>query len=146
VLTVTDVRTSEQVAITEGHATPTHQGWGAGGGVFPGGFGGAGASGYANTEIGQVITLAYLQAYTDLVAQLGGLPTNASAANVQQAVTVSKPARLLKQSNGQGGAVRDLDVGMMLYPTGNKDGLMWEVDDELGNRGWVNSTLFGLSR
>jgi hypothetical protein len=35
---------------------------------------------------------------------------------------------------------------MMLYPTGNRADLMWEVDDELGNRGWVNSTLVGLSR
>ena len=91
VLTVTDVRSSEQVAMTEGHATKTDLGWGAGGGVFSGGFGGAGATGYANTEIGQVITLAYLQAYTDLVAQLGGLPSNASAANAQQAVTMSRP-------------------------------------------------------
>lgn len=146
VLTVTDVRSSEQVAMTEGHATKTDLGWGAGGGVFSGGFGGVGASGYANTEIGQVVTLAYLQAYTDLVSQLGGLPSNASAANVQQAVTMNKPGRLLKQANGKGGAVRSLDAGMMLYPTGNKDGLMWEVEDELGNKGWVNSTLFGLSR
>lgn len=146
VLTVTDVRSSEQVAMTEGHATKTDLGWGAGAGVFAGGFGGAGATGYANTEIGQVVTLAYLQAYSDLVAQLGGLPANASAANVQQAVTMQKPGRLLSQSDGKGGAVRDLDPGMMLYPTGNKSGLMWEVDDELGNRGWVNSTLFGLSR
>jgi curli biogenesis system outer membrane secretion channel CsgG len=146
VLTVTDVRSSEQVAMTEGHATKTDLGWGAGGGVFSGGFGGAGATGYANTEIGQVITLAYLQAYTDLVAQLGGLPSDASAANAQQAVTMSKPGRLLRQANGKGGAVRDLDPGMMLYPTGSKDGLMWEVEDELGNKGWVNSTLFGLAR
>ena len=35
---------------------------------------------------------------------------------------------------------------MMLYPTGNKDGVMWEVEDELGNKGWVSSLLFGLSR
>jgi curli biogenesis system outer membrane secretion channel CsgG len=146
VLTVTDVRSSEQVAMTEGHATKTDLGWGAGAGVFAGGFGGAGASGYANTEIGQVVTLAYLQAYSDLVSQLGGLPASASAANVQQAVTMQKPGRLLRQSDGKGSAVRDLDPGMMLYPTGNKSGLMWEVDDELGNRGWVNSTLFGLSR
>lgn len=146
VLTVTDVRSSEQVAMTEGHATKTDLGWGAGGGVFSGGFGGVGASGYANTEIGQVVTLAYLQAYTDLVSQLGGLPASASAANMQQAVTMSKPGRLLKQASGKGGAVRSLDAGMMLYPTGNKDGLMWEVEDELGNKGWVNSTLFGLSR
>src|SRR3546814_3479482 len=79
--------------------------------------------------MGKVLTLAYLQAYTDMVAQLGGLPMDASAANAQQAVTVNKPARLRKQSDGKGGAVRDLDVGMMLYPTGNKDGLMREVDD-----------------
>jgi curli biogenesis system outer membrane secretion channel CsgG len=146
VLTVTDVRSSEQVAMTEGHATKTDLGWGAGAGVFSGGFGGAGVTGYANTEIGQVVTLAYLQAYSDLVAQLGGLPASASAANAQQAVTMQKPGRLLKQADGKGGAVRDLDPGMMLYPTGSKDGMMWEVEDELGNRGWVNSTLFGLAR
>ena len=146
VLTVTDARSSEQVAMTEGHASKTDLGWSGGAGVFRGAALGGGATGYANTEMGKVLTLAYLQAYTDMVAQLGGLPTNASAANAQQAVTVNKPARLLRQSDGKGGAVRDLDVGMMLYPTGNKDGLMWEVDDELGNRGWVNSTLFGLSR
>lgn len=59
---------------------------------------------------------------------------------------MQKPGRLLKQADGKGGAVRDLDVGMMLYPTGSKDGMMWEVDDALGNCGWVNSTLFGLAR
>jgi curli biogenesis system outer membrane secretion channel CsgG len=146
VLTVTDVRSSEQVAMTEGHATKTDLGWGAGVGLFNGGLGGAGATGYANTEIGQVVTLAYLQAYTDLVAQLGGLPADASAANVQQAVTMQKPGRLLANPQGTGAAVRDLDVGMMLYPTGNKQGVMWEVQDELGNTGWVSSLLVGLAR
>src|SRR3546814_17395334 len=96
--------------------------------------------------MGKVLTLAYLQAYTDMVAQLGGLPMDASAANAQQAVTVNKTARLLKQSDGKGGAVRDLDVGMMLYPTGKQDGLMWVVDDELVNLGRVHSKLFGLAR
>jgi curli biogenesis system outer membrane secretion channel CsgG len=145
VLTVTDVRSSEQVAMTEGHATKTDLGWGAGAGVFWGAFGGVGASGNANTEIGQVITLAYLQAYTDLVSQLGGLPANASAANAQQAVTMQKPGRLFTAADGRS-VVRPLEVGMMLYPTGNKQGVMWEVEDELGNKGWVSSLLFGLAR
>src|SRR5438128_188378 len=70
VLTVTDVRSSEQVAMTEGHAGKTDIGWNAGAGVFWGAFAGAGAGGYANTELGQVVTLAYLQAYTDMVGQL----------------------------------------------------------------------------
>jgi curli biogenesis system outer membrane secretion channel CsgG len=147
VLTVTDVRSSEQVAMAEGNAKKTDIGWGAGGGLFSGsGFGAAGVSGYANTELGQVITLAYLQAYTDIVGQLGGLSGNASASNATQALTVTKAARLLANSKGTGKAVRTLDPGMMLYPTGNKDGLMWEVEDELGNKGWVNSTMTELSR
>ena len=147
VLTVTDVRSTEQVAMAEGNAKKTDIGWGASSGLFGGsGLGAAGVSGYANTELGQVITLAYLQAYTDLIAQLGGLPDNASAASAQQAVTVTKPARLLANAKGIGKAVRDLDPGMMLYPTGNKDGMMWEVEDELGNKGWVNSTMIQLSR
>ena len=146
VLTVTDVRSSEQVAMSEGSAKKTDIGWGASGGLFTGsGLGAAGVGGYANTELGQVIALAYLQAYTDLVAQLGGLPENASAANAEQAVTVTKPARLFKGADGKG-VVRELEVGMMLYPTGTKQGAMWEVEDELGNKGWVSSSLLQLSR
>jgi curli biogenesis system outer membrane secretion channel CsgG len=142
VLTLTDVRSSEQVAMAEGNAKKTDMGWGAGGGLF----GGSGVGGYANTEIGQVITLAYLQAYTDLVTQLGGVAENASAASAQQAVEMTKPGRLFANAKGTGKAVRDLEPGMMLYPTGTKEGVMWEVEDELGNKGWVSSTLVQLAR
>ncbi len=147
VLTVTDVRSSEQVAMAEGSAKKTDMGWGAGGSLFTGShWGSAGASGYANTEIGQVITLAYLQAYADLVGQLGGLPANASAANASQAMQVTKPARLLANAKGSGKAVRDLDPGALLYPTGVKEGAMWEVEDELGNKGWISSNFIELAK
>lgn len=147
VLTVTDVRSSEQVAMAEGSAKKNDLGWGGSGALFTGSnYGAAGASAYANTEIGQVITLAYLQAYTNIVAELGGLPDNASAANASQAVTMTRPGRLLASADGKGKAVRDLEPGMMLYPTGNKDGVMWEVEDEMGNTGWVSSTLMELSK
>ena len=54
---------------------------GAGGGLFGGGGGAAGGFGsYENTAIGQIIVLAYLNAYTDMVTQLGGLPLDAAAA------------------------------------------------------------------
>jgi hypothetical protein len=146
VLTVTDVRSSEQVALEEGHSDKSDLSWGAGGGVFGwSGFGAAGASGYADTEIGQVITLAYLDAYTKLIAQFGQLPDNASEANVQQAVTMNKPGHLYTSPSPKSKVVRTLDPGMMLYPTGNKDGVWWEVKDELGNQGWVSSLLVQLS-
>lgn len=146
VLTVTDMRTSEQVAMAEGHATKTDIGFGGGGDLWGGNFiGAAGISSYTDTEIGQVMTLAYLQAYTDLVAELGGLPESASAASAQQAVEVTKQARLLGSASGKGAAVRDLDPGMLLYPTGNKQGAMWEVEDEMGNKGWVNSAALRMA-
>ena len=106
-----------------------------------GGWNAAGASGYSNTEIGQVLAMAYLQAYTDLVAELGALPDDASASNAQQAVTVAKSGRLMKQADGKGGTVREVSPGMLLYPTGAQQGAMREVEDELGNRGWVNAGL-----
>src|SRR5215475_3908392 len=67
VLTLTDVRSTEQVAMQQGHYKKTDLGWGAGGGAFFGGFAAAGASSYANTEIGQVVTMAYLDSYAKLV-------------------------------------------------------------------------------
>ena len=131
----------------EGHSTKSDLSWGGGGGVFGwGGFGAAGATGYADTEIGQVITLAYLDAYTKLIAQLGGLPANASQANETQAVTMTKPGHLYTSPSAKSKVVRTLDPGMMLYPTGQKDGVWWQVKDELGNEGWVSSLLVELSK
>ena len=72
-LSLVNARTTEEEALTEGYARKTDIGWGAGGGAgWWGGFAAAGGYGYQNTEIGQIIVLAYLDAYKKLVAQLGG--------------------------------------------------------------------------
>jgi len=73
-LSLVNARTTEEEALTEGYARKTDVSWGAGGGAgWWGGFAAAGGYGYQNTEIGQVIVLAYLDAYKKLVAQLGGV-------------------------------------------------------------------------
>jgi curli biogenesis system outer membrane secretion channel CsgG len=80
-LSVVNARTTEEEALVEGYARKSDLSFGAGGGLFTGaGVFGAGGGGYQNTEIGQVIVLAYLDAYTKLVTELGGLPENASEA------------------------------------------------------------------
>ena len=80
-LDLVNARTTEEEALTEGYARKTDIAWGAGGGAgWWGGFAGAGGYGYQNTEIGQVIVLAYLDAYIKMVTQLGGLPANAAEA------------------------------------------------------------------
>ena len=80
-LSLVNARTTEEEAITEGYARKSDVSFGAGGGLFSGGtFGGVGGGGYQDTAIGQIIVLSYLDAYTKLVSQLGGLPDNAAAA------------------------------------------------------------------
>src|SRR3546814_16403210 len=80
-LTLVNARTTEHERLTEGYARKSELSFGGGGGgFFGGGFAAAGGGGYQNTEIGQVLVLAYLDAYTLLVRQLGGLPVNVSAA------------------------------------------------------------------
>ena len=83
-LSIVNARTTVEEALTEGYYRKSDLSFGAAGGAgWWGGFAGAGGGGYQNTEIGQVIVLAYLDAYTKLVSQLGGLPADASAAAPQ---------------------------------------------------------------
>ncbi|MBA3897495.1 MAG: penicillin-binding protein activator LpoB [Sphingomonadaceae bacterium] len=80
-LSIVNARTTEEEALTQGYARKSDVSFGGGGGGFGGGvFGAAAGTGYTDTDIGQVIVLAYLDAYTKLVTQLGGLPENASRA------------------------------------------------------------------
>ena len=146
VLTLTDMRSTEQVAVVQGHAKKTDLGWGAGGGGYFGAFAAAGASSYANTEIGQVVAMAYLDAFKKLVKEVQENTPDAKANNVQQSVTMSKPGKMYEKANNKSKVVRDLDAGMTLYPSGEKDGIWWKVSDELGNEGWVPSPLFALAK
>jgi len=84
-LSVVNARTTEEEALVQGYARKSDLSFGAGGGgLFGGGtFAAAGGGGYQDTAIGQVIVLAYLDAYTKLVTRLGGLPDNAAAAAPQ---------------------------------------------------------------
>jgi hypothetical protein len=146
VLTLTDVRSTEQVSLEQGHAKKTDLGWGGGGGGFFGAFAAAGISSYANTEIGQVVAMAYLDAFNKMVTDIKAIAPDTKADNVQQAVAMARPGKMYTNPDLKSAVVRDLDPGMMLYPTGDKTGVWWKVNDELGNAGWVVSTQLQLAR
>ncbi|MGE3891848.1 MAG: CsgG/HfaB family protein [Steroidobacteraceae bacterium] len=146
VLTLTDVRSTEQISLQQGSAKKTDIGWAGGGGAFFGGFAAGGASGYANTEIGQVVTKAYLDAYIKMVDDVKAITPDAKANNVQQSVTMAKAGIMYSEADNKSAHVRDLDPGITLYPTGEKSGIWWQVQDELGNEGWVTSPSFGLAK
>ncbi|WP_313668933.1 CsgG/HfaB family protein [Sandarakinorhabdus sp.] len=145
-LNVVNNKSSEEF-VTEGRSTKTDVGFGAGGGIFAGGFLGAGgASGYADSEIGQVIALAYLDAFTKLVSNLGGMQEAVGQAAPQKAVVMKNAGRMFAGPALNSKVIKPLDGGAMLYPTGNKEGGFWEVADELGTKGWVSEIAIGVAK
>ncbi len=74
-LTLVDARTTESVRLTEGYAKKKNLKWSLGGGAlnfFGGPIAGLEIGSYTNTDIGQVMTLAYVDAFKDMVTQMGG--------------------------------------------------------------------------
>ena len=145
-ITLVDARTTEQVYVAEGVAQKTDITFGAGGGGWGGsGFAAAAGGGYADTDIGKVITAAYFNAFVDLIhyMQAGQVATGAEAsANAGiQAYTVNQSLVLRKSPSPSAPQVRSFAPGDLVYPTGQKNGIWWEVDDENGNRGWVSSAF-----
>lgn len=146
VLNIVNNKSSEEFVV-EGSATKTDVGFGGGGGIFAGGFlGGAGASGYAESEIGQVVALAYLDAFTKLVSDLGGMEDAVGGEAPPKAVVMKNPGRLFAGPGLSSKVIKPLDAGAMLYPTGNKEEGFWEVTDELGTKGWVSEIAIGVAR
>jgi curli biogenesis system outer membrane secretion channel CsgG len=145
-ITLVDARPTEQVYVAEGVAQKTDISFSGGGGGFgTTGFLGAAGGGYADTEIGKVISAAYFNAFIDLInyMQAGQVATGAQAsANAGiQAYTVNQALVLRKAASPQAAQVRSFAPGDLVYPTGQKNGIWWEVDDENGNRGWVSSAF-----
>ncbi|MEZ5922236.1 MAG: CsgG/HfaB family protein [Parvularculaceae bacterium] len=140
VLEVTNVRTTEGVAFAEGTASKKDISFGGGGWA---GFGGAVGGGYEDTEVGKVVTYAFLDAYRNIVGQLGGELADVSAADAapKETFAARKNGIKMHRSPSESGSVlRDLDKGMIVYPTGAKEDLWWEVEDENGNVGWILNT------
>lgn len=140
-ITLVDARTTEQLYVAEGVAKKTDVGFDVGGW---GSTGSASAGGYSNTEIGKVISAAYFNAYLDLVHYMqSSAPTGQQASQAAgiQAYRVTQPVTLRAAASPKAGQVRGFQPGDLVYPTGQKNGVWWEVDDENGNRGWVPSTL-----
>jgi hypothetical protein len=140
-LTLVNVRTTEQEYVAEGTAQKTDVSFGAGG--FGGSLGAIGG-GYSNTPVGQVIAQAYLVSFTKLVSYMQQQDSGqAAAAAPIQSYGVKSPIQMHTEASPGSKIVRTFAVGDSVFPTGQKNGVWWEVDDENGNRGWVTSVQIG---
>ncbi len=150
VLSLTNVRTTETIATEDGYAAKNDISFGAGAGVgFFGGAAGAVGGGYENTDLGRIVTLSFIQAYSKMVISLNlvqpGAEGTAEAAPTKT-YTTQGPVVMRKTAAAGGAAIRTLPPGAILYPTGKKDGLWWEVADENDNVGWVLNTKLAPSQ
>ncbi|WP_165188683.1 SH3 domain-containing protein [Caulobacter soli] len=139
VLSLTNVRTTETMSVSEGYAVKNDIGWGAGGGL---GFAGAVGGGYEDTDIGRIVTLSFINAYSKMVSDLGLLSTTttAAAAAPPKTFVASRVTNMRATAAAGGKLIRALPAGAIVYPTGEKNGLWWEVADENDNVGWVLNT------
>ena len=149
ILSVTNVRTTETIATTDGYAAKNSITFGGGGGTgFLGGGVGVVGGGYDNTDIGRIVTLAFIQAYSKLVTELGLVgpgSTGTAEATPTRTFTAQAPVAMRTAANATARAIRTLPPGAIVYPTGNKEGLWWEVADENDNVGWVLNTKLAPS-
>jgi curli biogenesis system outer membrane secretion channel CsgG len=149
VLSLTNVRTTETIAVQDGYAAKNSISFGGGGGGFWGSGGAAlVGGGYDNTDIGRIVTLAFIQAYSKMVTDLGlVMPGSQGTAEAAPAKTFTAQAQVAMRVAASAGArvLRTLPAGAIVYPTGQKNGLWWQVSDENDNVGWVINTKLAPS-
>jgi len=142
-LTLEDARTTEQLYVAEGAAQKSDISFGAGGGGGGwGGLAGMAGGGYSDTEIGKVIGAAYFNAFVDLVHYMQTQQPGQTAADAP--VASQRTTAMVKVHAGPSPATKivyTLQPGAAVYPTGQRNGIWMEVDDENGNRGWMSSAL-----
>lgn len=146
-ITLVDARSTEQLYVAEGVAQKSDISFAAGGGGGGwGGFGALAGSGYSDTDIGKVITAAYFNAFVDLVHYMQGQSPGQAAASAPAASQRTTTAVQLRASPSTSAKIAyTLHAGAAVYPTGQRNGIWMEVDDENGNRGWMSSA-FATSR
>lgn len=150
VLSITNVRTTETMAVTEGYAAKNSLSFGGGAGAgFLGGAAGVVGGGYDNTDIGRIVTLSFIQAYAKMVNELGLVQpggTGTAEASPSKTYTAQVPVAMHASAAAAAKTIRTVPAGAALYPTGNRNGLWWEVADENDNVGWVLNTKLAPSR
>ena len=150
VLSLTNVRTTETLASEDGYASRRSMSFGVGGGLgILGGAVGAVGGGYDNTDIGRIVTLSFIQAYSRLVTSLGYVQPGAEGtaeATPRQTFMAQGPVQMRASASNTARTIRTLSDGQTVYPTGNRNGMWWEVADENDNVGWVLNTRLAPAR
>lgn len=132
-----DARTTEEIYTAEGTSSKRDVSFGVGGGF--GGFAGAGG-GYEDTDMGRVVSIAYLEAFNNLVEFMRTQTGGAAQKAPQAALNVIRATTMRATAAPSGKSIRTLEAGDIVYPTGQTSSGFVEVEDEFDAKGWVPSS------
>ena len=105
---------------------------------------GAAASGYGDSKKGKMLVEAFVIAFNEVVAQgetIASVPKMqpaVAAAPAEPAATTAIDTVLRAAPDAASAEVRSLRAGTELTPTGERNGLFIEVEDNYGTKGWVS--------
>jgi curli biogenesis system outer membrane secretion channel CsgG len=135
-----NARTTEEIFTAEGNASKRDSSFALGGAIFgSSGSGGALGGGYENTDIGRVVSIAYVEAFNNLVVHMQSMRggPSAAAAAPQAALNVLRATTMRAAGAPSARAVRTLEAGDIVYPTGRTAAGFVEIEDEFDAKGWV---------
>ena len=101
----------------------------------------ADTTGYSDSSEGRKLTEAFIIAFNQLVAQRAALraaPAPVAAVAAEPASVTAIDTVMRGAASGEATEVRSLRAGTELNPTGKRDGLWIEVEDNYGTKGWVS--------
>jgi curli biogenesis system outer membrane secretion channel CsgG len=133
-LFLTNVRTGVQEAAAEGSASKRDLGFG---GLAFGGLVGAGGGAYASTDIGKIVSAAFLDAHNKLVAQVRATRPAATRPSASGYMTLAD-VNMRSGPSTQSPVIMTVAKGTPVSPTGEKQGAWWAVDAN-GRSGWIHS-------
>ena len=97
--------------------------------------------GYGRSKKGKQLVEAFVLAFNEVVAQkatIASMPRAGVAAAAPEFATVAAATTMFAAPVEGAVSVRSLMVGTTLTPTGRREGLFVEVEDNFGTKGWVS--------
>ncbi|MBU0669176.1 MAG: SH3 domain-containing protein [Alphaproteobacteria bacterium] len=131
--------TGQTIATGSGEVRKTSLGFGGGNAWTTG----ANAAGYGKSKEGKMLVEAFVLAFNQIAAQqqtIAALPKaqpGAIAATAEPRASAAVDTVLRSAASADATELRTLRAGTALNPTGQREGLFIEVEDNFGTRGWV---------
>lgn len=136
----------QTVASGAGEVKKTSISFGGGGGTIGAVANGATGAAYAGNKDGQMLIEAFIKAFNGLASQGPGLaalvpapvPVAVAAAPAAAAAVTAVDTKMYAAADKKSAALRTVRAGTSLTPTGQRTGLLIEVSDSFGTKGWVS--------